>query len=349
MIDWVGGGRRGRARHRRARRGARPRPEARRGHPRLQRARDAQPDRRDRAHGARGRRAGPRRRRPGGAEARPSTSPSSASTSTRSPATRSTAPTGIGALWARLDLLERDAAVPRRRIDDPQGHQGRARPMPTRPPASRPARPRSPRRSASRRRCAGSTASGWRPSPAHEREIAAYALERAGRGPGPARLRPARLPRARSARSRFELEGVHAHDVSEILDRHGVAVRAGHHCAQPLMERLGVAGDGARQLRRSTRRPRRSTGWSRASPTPAGSSGSAERHGRALPRPDPRALQAPAQLRPARRASTSTTRTRTRSAATSSTSSSSSTTRAASARSASRVRAARSRPQPPRC
>jgi cysteine desulfurase/selenocysteine lyase len=38
----------------------------------------------------------------------------------------------------------------------------------------------------------------------------------------------------------FELEGVHAHDVSEILDRHAVAVRAGHHCAQPLMERLGV-------------------------------------------------------------------------------------------------------------
>ncbi|HZK15017.1 MAG TPA: aminotransferase class V-fold PLP-dependent enzyme, partial [Solirubrobacterales bacterium] len=33
----------------------------------------------------------------------------------------------------------------------------------------------------------------------------------------------------------------HAHDVSEILDRHGVAVRAGHHCAQPLMDRLGVA------------------------------------------------------------------------------------------------------------
>jgi cysteine desulfurase/selenocysteine lyase len=38
----------------------------------------------------------------------------------------------------------------------------------------------------------------------------------------------------------FELEGVHPHDVSEILDRHGVAIRAGHHCAQPLMERLGV-------------------------------------------------------------------------------------------------------------
>jgi cysteine desulfurase / selenocysteine lyase len=36
------------------------------------------------------------------------------------------------------------------------------------------------------------------------------------------------------------MEGVHAHDISEILDRHGVAVRAGHHCAQVLMERLGV-------------------------------------------------------------------------------------------------------------
>ena len=38
----------------------------------------------------------------------------------------------------------------------------------------------------------------------------------------------------------FVLEGVHGHDVAEILDRHGVAVRAGHHCAQILMERLGV-------------------------------------------------------------------------------------------------------------
>jgi cysteine desulfurase/selenocysteine lyase len=39
----------------------------------------------------------------------------------------------------------------------------------------------------------------------------------------------------------FEIDGIHAHDVSEILDRHGVAVRAGHHCAQPLMDRFGIA------------------------------------------------------------------------------------------------------------
>ncbi len=73
----------------------------------------------------------------------------------------------------------------------------------------------------------------------HEREIAAYTLERwprcracasSARRPAPSAIGPVS----------FELEGVHAHDVAEILDRHGVAVRAGHHCAQPLMDRLGV-------------------------------------------------------------------------------------------------------------
>ncbi len=39
----------------------------------------------------------------------------------------------------------------------------------------------------------------------------------------------------------FEIEGAHAHDISTIMDRSGVAVRAGHHCAQPLMDRYGVA------------------------------------------------------------------------------------------------------------
>ena len=36
------------------------------------------------------------------------------------------------------------------------------------------------------------------------------------------------------------MDGLHPHDISTIIDRSGVAVRAGHHCAQPLMERLGV-------------------------------------------------------------------------------------------------------------
>ena len=39
----------------------------------------------------------------------------------------------------------------------------------------------------------------------------------------------------------FMIEGIHPHDIGTILDQEGVAIRAGHHCAQPLMERLGVA------------------------------------------------------------------------------------------------------------
>ena len=38
----------------------------------------------------------------------------------------------------------------------------------------------------------------------------------------------------------FTIDGVHPHDVGTILDREGIAVRAGHHCAQPVMERFGV-------------------------------------------------------------------------------------------------------------
>jgi cysteine desulfurase/selenocysteine lyase len=74
----------------------------------------------------------------------------------------------------------------------------------------------------------------------HERQITDYALERL---PEVAGLRVFGPPRGaeRIGPVSFELEGVHAHDVSEILDRHGVAVRAGHHCAQILMDRLGVS------------------------------------------------------------------------------------------------------------
>ena len=47
----------------------------------------------------------------------------------------------------------------------------------------------------------------------------------------------------------FTLEGAHPHDVGTMLDRQAIAVRTGHHCAQPLMERFGVAGHGARLVR----------------------------------------------------------------------------------------------------
>jgi cysteine desulfurase/selenocysteine lyase len=74
----------------------------------------------------------------------------------------------------------------------------------------------------------------------HEQEIADYALERLAEVPGLRIFGPPRGPERLGPVS-FEIDGIHAHDVSEILDRHGVAVRAGHHCAQILMDRLGVA------------------------------------------------------------------------------------------------------------
>jgi cysteine desulfurase / selenocysteine lyase len=39
----------------------------------------------------------------------------------------------------------------------------------------------------------------------------------------------------------FDVAGIHPHDLAQVLDEHGVAVRAGHHCAQPLLDRLGLA------------------------------------------------------------------------------------------------------------
>ena len=48
-------------------------------------------------------------------------------------------------------------------------------------------------------------------------------------------------PERRAGIVSFDVEGIHPHDVAQILDWEGVAVRAGHHCTQPLMTRLGVA------------------------------------------------------------------------------------------------------------
>jgi cysteine desulfurase / selenocysteine lyase len=73
----------------------------------------------------------------------------------------------------------------------------------------------------------------------HERELVAYTLDRLGaideitlHGPSD--------PAQRGALVSFVLDGVHPHDVAEILGRQGICVRAGHHCCQPLMRRLGV-------------------------------------------------------------------------------------------------------------
>jgi cysteine desulfurase/selenocysteine lyase len=72
----------------------------------------------------------------------------------------------------------------------------------------------------------------------HEHEIIAYALDRLEEIPGVKVLGPSADKKGGVAA--FTLEGVHPHDVAQILDKDGIAVRAGHHCAQPLHEKFGI-------------------------------------------------------------------------------------------------------------
>jgi len=72
---------------------------------------------------------------------------------------------------------------------------------------------------------------------AYEHELLGYATERLAELPG---VRLIGTALRKSGVLAFAIEGIHAHDVATILDREGVCVRAGHHCAQPVMERFGV-------------------------------------------------------------------------------------------------------------
>ena len=75
---------------------------------------------------------------------------------------------------------------------------------------------------------------------AHERALTAYMLERLAEVPGLRVVGPPSAER-RGGLASFTIEGIHPHDVAELADRGGVCIRAGHHCAQPLMRCLGVS------------------------------------------------------------------------------------------------------------
>jgi cysteine desulfurase/selenocysteine lyase len=148
-------------------------------------------------------------------------------------------PTGIGALWSRLDLLRemppflgggsmiRKVTTNGTTYADP----------PARFEAGTPAIAQAIGLAAALRWL---DAIGMEAALTHERESADHAMAALAEVPGLRIFGPPATPN-RVGPVSFELEGVHPHDVSEILDRHGIAVRAGHHCAQPLMQRLGVA------------------------------------------------------------------------------------------------------------
>jgi cysteine desulfurase / selenocysteine lyase len=72
---------------------------------------------------------------------------------------------------------------------------------------------------------------------AYEQELLAYAMKAVGAVPG---VRIFGTAREKAGVISFSLEGVHPHDIATILDQEGIAIRTGHHCAQPVMERFGV-------------------------------------------------------------------------------------------------------------
>jgi len=83
------------------------------------------------------------------------------------------------------------------------------------------------------------TAVGMQTIAAHEQELTAYALERLSEVPDLKVYGPKDVAHRGGAVS-FELADIHAHDIATIVDQSGIAVRAGHHCAKPLMNYLGV-------------------------------------------------------------------------------------------------------------
>ena len=148
-------------------------------------------------------------------------------------------PSGVGALWGRARAARGDGAVQPRRRDDPLGRASTRttfNDLPHKFEAGTPAIAEA----------VGFGAAidyiseiGLDAIEQHEHELTVYALERLGE------LEWVRLfgPPAerRAGIVSFEVAGVHPHDVAQILDWDGVCVRAGHHCTQPLMTRLGVA------------------------------------------------------------------------------------------------------------
>jgi cysteine desulfurase/selenocysteine lyase len=80
---------------------------------------------------------------------------------------------------------------------------------------------------------------GFEAIAAHEHDLLHYATERLGEIP---EVRILGTAEEKASLVSFLVDGIHAHDVGTILDQDGIAVRAGHHCAQPVMDRFGIPG-----------------------------------------------------------------------------------------------------------
>ncbi|HKY83450.1 MAG TPA: cysteine desulfurase [Anaerolineales bacterium] len=146
-------------------------------------------------------------------------------------------PTGIGALYARLDLLERmppflggGDMIKRVELRSFEPNT-----VPHKFEAGTPAIAEAIGFGAAADYV---TVAGREAIHAHEQALAGYAMERLEEVPGVRVFGPP--AERRGGVVSFTLEGIHPHDIAQILDGEGVAIRAGHHCAMPLHARLGL-------------------------------------------------------------------------------------------------------------
>jgi len=145
-------------------------------------------------------------------------------------------PTGIGALWARREWLEE--MPPYRSGGDMIERVSFEKTTYAKPPA---------KFEAGTPHIAGAVGlaaaigyvqtTGLSRIAAHEETLLSYACERLGELPG---LRLIGTARERAGSISFVFDEIHPHDVGTILDREGIAIRTGHHCAQPVMDHFGV-------------------------------------------------------------------------------------------------------------
>ncbi|HEX2361922.1 MAG TPA: cysteine desulfurase [Jiangellaceae bacterium] len=147
-------------------------------------------------------------------------------------------PTGIGVLWGRTEVL--DALPPflggGEMIETVDMTGSTYAPIPHKFEAGTPPIAQAVGLGAAVDYLAGL---GMKNVAAHERALTTYALLRLGEVGGVRFIGP-RLPISRGGTVSFTLEGVHPHDVGQLLDEHGIAVRVGHHCARPVCVRYGI-------------------------------------------------------------------------------------------------------------
>jgi cysteine desulfurase/selenocysteine lyase len=147
-------------------------------------------------------------------------------------------PTGIGVLWGRREVLE---ALPPflgggEMIEDVRMERSTYAPPPHKFEAGTPPIAQAIGLGAAVDYLTGV---GMDAIAAHERQITAYLLERLQAVPGLRILGPT-TTQDRGGAVSFTIDELHPHDISHVLDAHGIAVRGGHHCAKPLHRRFGV-------------------------------------------------------------------------------------------------------------